>query len=60
MRLRLFIALVFFCLALASCIDRDNSEFTDIPIVEGYLRPGDYVRLMVSRQIPFSSNVIIL
>jgi hypothetical protein len=57
MRLRLFITLVFSCLALASCIDRDNSEFTDIPIVEGYLRQGDYVRLTVRRQIPFSSNV---
>ena len=42
---------------LVSCIDRDNSEFTDIPIVEGYLRPGDYARLTISRQIPFSSNV---
>ena len=57
MRLRIIILLFILSASLFSCIDRDNTEFTDIPIVEGYLRPGDYVRLTVSRQIPFSSNV---
>jgi hypothetical protein len=43
--------------ALHACIKRDNSEFTDTPILESYLRPGDYFNLKVSRQIPFSSDV---
>lgn len=43
--------------ALTSCVERDNSEFTDIPIIESYLKPGYCITLTVSRQIPFSSNV---
>lgn len=43
--------------SLTNCIKRDNSEFTDTPIIESYLRPGDYFNLKVSRQIPFSSDV---
>jgi hypothetical protein len=57
MRLKILIPALILSAILFSCIDRDNSEFTDIPIVEGYLRSGDYARLTVSRQIPFSSNV---
>jgi hypothetical protein len=57
MRLRIFVALIILSALIYSCVDRDNSEFSDIPIIEGYLRPGDYARLTVSRQIPFSSNV---
>lgn len=58
MRLRLLLAVIIIGAGLLSCTERDNSEFTDIPVIEGYLRPGDYVRLTISRQIPFSSNVI--
>lgn len=57
MRLKIIIPALILASSLFSCIDRNNSEFTDIPIVKGYLRPGDYARLTVSRQIPFSSNV---
>jgi hypothetical protein len=57
MRLRIIIASVILSAFFYSCVDRDNTEFTDVPIVEGYLRPGDYLRLTISRQIPFSSNV---
>ncbi|MGD0342482.1 MAG: DUF4249 family protein [Bacteroidales bacterium] len=57
MRLRIIIALFILSALINSCIDRNNMEFSDIPIIEGYLRPGDYVRLKVGRQIPFSSNV---
>lgn len=56
MKLRLLFILGVIA-GLTACIERDNSEFTDIPIVESYLRPGDYLRLNVSRQIPFSYNV---
>jgi hypothetical protein len=57
MRLRIILSLFILSALIYSCVDRNNMEFSDIPIVEGYLRPGDYMRLSVSRQIPFSSNV---
>lgn len=43
--------------AFPACTKKDNSEFTDTPIVESYLNPGDYLNLHVSRQLPFSSGV---
>jgi hypothetical protein len=42
---------------LTACNKGDNSEFSDIPIIESFLRPGEYFNLTVSRQIPFSSDV---
>jgi hypothetical protein len=42
---------------LPACTKYDNSEFTDTPIIEAYLRPGDYLSMTVRRQIPFSSIV---
>lgn len=57
MKSKSLILLLIVIAELTSCNKLDYSEFTDIPIVESYLRPGDYVRLTVSRQIPFSSNV---
>jgi hypothetical protein len=57
MQLRLFFSLLILITAQSSCIKRDNSEFTDTPIIESYLSPGDYLKLNVNRQIPFSSNV---
>lgn len=45
-------------LALAtSCQKEENSEFNDTPIIESYLKPGDYLNVIIRRQIPFSSNV---
>ncbi|HBE43064.1 MAG TPA: hypothetical protein DDW27_18035 [Bacteroidales bacterium] len=57
MKLRLLIYILGAITGLTACIERDNSEFTDIPIIKSYLRPGDCLRLNVSRQIPFSYNV---
>jgi hypothetical protein len=52
----LFIELLLI-LILAACTKRDNSEFTDTPVIESYLRPGDFINIQVSRQIPFSATV---
>ena len=52
--------IVFSCLALLSqlgCEKSAVSEFTDTPILEAYLEPGDYLTVKVSRQIPFSEGV---
>ena len=48
---------LLFLLIIAAACDRNYSEFTDTPIIESYLRPGDYLGLVVSRQIPFSADV---
>jgi hypothetical protein len=57
MRLRLNMVILILLSGLTACTKRDNSEFTDTPIIEAYLRPGDYMSLTVSRQIPFSSDI---
>ncbi|MGA1977344.1 MAG: hypothetical protein ABSG89_05740 [Bacteroidales bacterium] len=44
-------------IVLVSCTKRNSSEFTDIPIIQGYIRPGACISLTVSRQIPFSTDV---
>jgi hypothetical protein len=53
----LFIELLLI-LVLAACSKRDNSEFTDTPVIESYLQAGDFINIQVSRQIPFSSEVV--
>ncbi|WP_343605735.1 DUF4249 family protein [Fluviicola sp.] len=47
------------CLALLAqvgCKKSEVSEFTDTPIIEAYLEPGDYLTVKISRQIPFAGN----
>ena len=39
-----------------ACTKSGSSEFTDTPIVESYLKPGDHPLIKISRQIPFSST----
>lgn len=53
------ILLVFFAglILFAGCKDKENSEFTDSPIIESYLGLGKYFIINISRQIPFSSGV---
>jgi hypothetical protein len=58
MKLRILIYIFTVFIGLIACNKSDNSEFTDSPIVESYLHPGDYPKVKISRQIPFSSNVI--
>lgn len=43
-------------LAVSAC-RKEVTEFTDTPIIESYLKPGDFLNVKVSRQIPFSSAV---
>jgi hypothetical protein len=57
MKLRILILVLLVIALISACNKTDNSEFTDSPIVESYLRPGDFAKLKVSRQISFSSNV---
>ena len=51
------IIISFLILSIAGCKKEENKEFTDSPIIESYLSPGDYLNIKVTRQIPFSSDV---
>jgi hypothetical protein len=57
MKGRYILIIFLFLIMIVACQRKDDSEFTDTPIVEAYLRPGDYINMKVSRQLPFSSNV---
>jgi hypothetical protein len=57
MKFRIYILFFILFSALPSCTEKETSEFTDTPIVESYLRPGDFLNLQITRQIPFSSGI---
>ena len=44
-------------MTLLSCNKAENSHFTDTPIVESYLLPGDTVAVKLTRQTPFYDAV---
>ncbi len=54
-----FSATAFFSILvfLVSCKQEEISEFTDTPVLESYIQPGDYLNVKISRQTAFSSNV---
>jgi len=49
--------LILILIIMIGCKKKENSEFTDSPIIESYLGIGEYFTVNVSHQIPFSSNV---
>jgi hypothetical protein len=51
------LAIIYLLILISSCKKEEVSEFTDMPIIEAYLSPGDYFNVKISRQVPFSSNV---
>lgn len=54
----LFRGIVCLCLiSVSSCKKEETSEFTDSPIIESYLEPGNYLTVKISRQIPFATSV---
>lgn len=48
---------ILIILVFGSCA-KEIAEFTDSPIIESYLRPGDNLQVNISRQIPFASDVV--
>ena len=42
---------------MLSCTKNNKTEFTDIPVIESYLRPGEFLTLTISRQLPFFYGV---
>lgn len=57
MKLRYIISVMTIIAGLTSCNKSGNSEFTDTPIVESYLKPGEHPLVKISRQTPFSASV---
>jgi hypothetical protein len=57
MKIKIIIGLTGIITLLSACTKYD-SEFTDIPVIEAYLRPGESLTMTVRRQIPFSSDVV--
>lgn len=57
--MKIYIAAIFLFLisGLSACKKDDNSEFTDIPVIESYLNTGKYLSLSVKRQIPFAGDI---
>lgn len=57
--MNLYYSLPFLLLLLctASCEKETGSDFTDSPIIEAYLLPGDSVSVHITRQTPFTSDV---
>lgn len=47
---------IFLAIGLMSC-KKETQEFTDSPIIESYVSPGNGVTVHVTRQIPFSEGV---
>ena len=58
-KMNLKILFLFFVMffTIFSCKKEENSEFTDLPIIESYLSYGDYPTVTITRQIPFSTDV---
>jgi len=54
--IRLVIVLVI--TILTGCKNDEKVEFTDSPIIESYLKPGNYFNVNITRQIPFSLNAV--
>ena len=57
MKLKLLVIISLVVFLYSNCRKDNNSEFTDTPIVESYLETGDYLKVKVSRQESFSSDI---
>ncbi|MBK6344931.1 MAG: hypothetical protein IPF68_03165 [Bacteroidales bacterium] len=56
--LKMIFPSLFAALMVTGSCNKDESQaFTDTPIVEAYLTPGNYLKVKISRQVPFLSDV---
>lgn len=55
-RKQLFVLTVSLLVLASACTDDSGSAYTDFPVVEAYLLPGDSVAVKISRQLPFFSD----
>jgi Domain of unknown function (DUF4249) len=57
MKLSIITLFLIIIVGFNDCTKSDNSEFTDSPIIESYLKPGFHPLVKISRQTPFDSTV---
>jgi hypothetical protein len=57
MKFSILTSVLIISAGLICCTKSVNSDFTDSPIVESYLNPGDHPVIKIRRQTPFSSEV---
>jgi len=55
--MKIMLPLFFLFIIITGCEKKENREFTDSPIIESYLEPDNYIKVSVTRQIPFSTDV---
>jgi hypothetical protein len=48
--------LVWILLSLTSCEKTGVAEFSNLPVVEAYLSPGEKIKVVISRKIPYDSE----
>lgn len=56
--IRTIIVQLITLIMFSGCKKEENKEFTDSPIIESYLQTGHYLAVKITRQIPFSSDVV--
>lgn len=57
MKIKNLILIIVLYAGFTACTKTGTTEFTDFPIVESYLRPGEHPKIKITRQVPFSSVV---
>ncbi|HBS86459.1 MAG: hypothetical protein A2W91_19785 [Bacteroidetes bacterium GWF2_38_335] len=56
MKIKAILFLILIAATAVTCNKNGEVEFTDFPIVESYLVPGQFLKVKVSRQLPFDEN----
>jgi hypothetical protein len=54
---RIFAGILTFSILVTGCTRESSTAFTDFPVIEAYLEPGNSIVVQVSRQVPFLDNV---
>ncbi|HEX2921852.1 MAG TPA: DUF4249 family protein [Bacteroidales bacterium] len=58
MRRSLTFMSVIILFTIMACTEKNTFEFTDLPVIESYLSPGEHPLVKISRQIPFDSSAV--
>jgi hypothetical protein len=58
MKKTIALLLAFFAIVMTSCKKEEKEEYTDTPVIESYLLEGTAFSVKISRQIPFSDEVV--
>jgi hypothetical protein len=54
MKTKILLLIFGLCAGFTACTKTGTSEFTDFPIIESYMRPGEHPIIKITRQVPFS------